>query len=182
MSKTHVIDGKTFVEVERKAKVGEKVIIVKAWDSGGMYANGSIITAEKIDDRGIYSEQVCTGEEGSNCGGFIADREYRVLKPVDQAPKSTEDLIANLVRRVAALESQLRDTQNNVERQGVEISANDHAIDELSHRLNHVEADVELNEEDIRKIGAGVQAQQSGAKLLAEAFEALAKYERSVGR
>ena len=89
-----------------------------------------------------------------NVDGLITHSEYRVLVPQEGAPQSIADLIANLIHRVAALESQLRDTQANVERQGVEIA----------------------------NIEAATKSPQSGAKWLADAFEALAKYERSVGR
>lgn len=175
-AKTHVIDGKTYVEVERKAKVGDLIV----YNYNGI-SESTPRKVTEVDETVARFNVYCCCEDREEVSGYT-HAAYRVLEPVDQAPESIVDIIANLIRRVASLESQLRDTQANVERQGVEISANEHAIDELSHRMNHVEADVELNEEDIRKIGAGVQAPQSGATLLADAFEALAKYERSVGR
>lgn len=157
-AKTHVIDGKTFVEVSRKARVGEKVVAVKY--VGQSTKPGDILTCVCNDE---YDDGSIDAETSDGYVKFFDSDidEYRVLVPQDQAPTSTDDLIANLIRRVAALErandsleSQLRDTQNNVERQGVEIA----------------------------NIEAATKAPQSGAKLLAEAFEALAKYERSVGR
>lgn len=55
------------------------------------------------------------------------------------------DLVANLSRRVASLERQLATTQNNVERQGVEIEAAKHVASEaLEQALT--------NEEDIRML------------------------------
>lgn len=141
------VDGKRFRLVERKANVGEKVVVIE--EGTHVYSAGDIteiIVVNEGNDRQT--------RRGNSEMGWLYDYEYRVLEPVDQAPQSTEDLIANLVRRVASLESQLRDTQNNVERQGVEIA----------------------------NLEAATKAPQSGAKLLAEAFEALAKYERSVGR
>ncbi|MFE5278593.1 hypothetical protein, partial [Bacillus cereus] len=48
-------------------------------------------------------------------------------------------LLANLARRVTSLESQLRDTQGNVEKLSEELEAVRYGNDELYGRLAHVE-------------------------------------------
>jgi hypothetical protein len=149
----HVIDGKTFVEVERPAKVGDKILITDAQHTGGSYMNGSILSVTRLNSgTGVFCDEIAND---CNYGGQVDADEYVVLaEVVEESAPSNADIIANLIRRVHSLEQQLRDTQNNVERQGVEIA----------------------------NIEAVTKAPQSGAKLLADAFEALAKYERSVGR
>jgi hypothetical protein len=116
-AKTHVIDGVTYVEVDRKAEVGDKVLIVNAEFSYGMYRNGDLITVERMDDTGIYNKSIaCVGTGGSNSSGCIYHEEYLVLEPLENesSPQIT-DLIANLANRVHSLEQQLRDTQRNLE-------------------------------------------------------------------
>jgi hypothetical protein len=51
MTRTHVIDGVTFVEVDRKAEVGEKVIIIDNTSCG--FSEGYIGTVSAM----IYGEQ-----------------------------------------------------------------------------------------------------------------------------
>jgi uncharacterized protein YkuJ len=174
-AKTHVIDGKTYVEVSRKARVGEKVIIVNAQDGNDDgYENGAVFTVSSTRGRWDLTHV-------ENDAITLYDEEYLVLEPVDQAPESLADIIANLVRRVASLErrlesaeSQLRDTQNNLERQGVEIA-------EVSHLAKSNEADIrDLDERTQPKdkpyfttykprfYGSGVKGTDDLAKRIAE--------------
>jgi predicted RNase H-like nuclease (RuvC/YqgF family) len=158
MSKTHgtnvhTIDGKTYVEVERKAVVGEKVIVVNAEHTCGKYKNGDVFEVQRLEDIGIENDAVIAAD---NSDGIIYHEEYCVLEPVADAdeqpveatandPRSMFDLLANLARRVNSLErqveslsTQLKDTQGNVERQGVEIA--------------ELEKLTDSNEEDIREL------------------------------
>jgi hypothetical protein len=124
MGNTYVMDGKNYVEVERKAKVGDKVLIVNAEFSYGMYHNGDLITVESTDDTGIYNKSIaCVGEDGYNSSGCIYHEEYRVLEPLEtEARPDVIDLLANLARRVASLEQQLISTQTNVEKLAEELA------------------------------------------------------------
>lgn len=164
--KTHVIDCKTFVEVERPAKVGEKVIVVESELLLGEDHYGNIYTTTKIEGNLIDTD----GRWNDGSALNLDHHEYRVLVPQEEAPESTDDIIANLVRRVASLErrlesaeSQLRDTQNNVERQGVEIA-------EVTHLAKS-------NEADIRTLDERTQPKLTPAedKALDAFAEALAK-------
>jgi hypothetical protein len=109
MANTYVMDGKEYVEVERKAKAGETVIIVDADDlNGDGYANGNtFIIGQPIEG----SDLVDTIDNIT-----LFDAEYRVLEPVaDSISQDVTDLLANLARRVHSLENQLAATQRNIE-------------------------------------------------------------------
>ncbi|MEI2356077.1 hypothetical protein [Mesobacillus zeae] len=115
--------------VERKAEVGEKVLDL---------SDGEILEINNIrgDGRRLYDESAPIWEE-----------EYRVLIPVNFEPAEPtpdiHDILANLAARVHDLESQLRDTQGNVERQGAEIETVKHLA--------------KSNEEDIRLLDERTQ-------------------------
>jgi hypothetical protein len=124
MGKTHVIDGKTYVEVGRKAEVGDKVLIVDAGHTGGKYENGNVIDVHRLDSYGIVNYDIKSDEYNEE--GIILRREYRVLEPLStvdssQASEQVIEMLANLARRVKSLERQLADTQRNVERQAEEL-------------------------------------------------------------
>jgi hypothetical protein len=126
MTKIHEIDGKKYVEVERKANVGDKIIVVKEESSCGHYRDGDVLT---VSDANRWP----TADSGSGISVkefamALYHSEYRVLEPVEEeAHPDVTDLIANLAqrlsaseRRVASLENQLADTQRNIERLGYE--------------------------------------------------------------
>jgi hypothetical protein len=131
MEKTHVIDGLTYVEVKRSAKIGEKIIIVSG---SGWYRNevGSVFKVIDGADYGferfpdcersaIYVEHEDNRHDESI--NFVSFGNYRVLEPlVNEASLSITDLLANLARRVHSLEQQLRDTQGNVEKLAEELA------------------------------------------------------------
>lgn len=118
------IDGERYRMVDRKAKAGEKVIIVKAKWAFGKYENGSVVVAEDVDELGIYNDGV--KDVKRNEEGLIAHEEYRVLEPAIQAERlepvlSTSDLIANLAKRVVELERRLSDINAEVNRESTEL-------------------------------------------------------------
>jgi hypothetical protein len=119
-AKTHVIDGKKYVEVERDACVGDYVILK---------SNG-VIT--KAIDRGTFGIFYREGKPG------ILDNGYYVLEPLEETPDIT-DLLANLARRVASLEQQLRDTQGNVEKLAEELENANHRIRKHANMFGIVE-------------------------------------------
>jgi NAD-specific glutamate dehydrogenase len=112
MSKTHVIDGVTYVEVSRKANVGDRIIYTE--DSSEIGVNfGDIFLANYIDEDGYVQARY----------GAINPINYRVLEPLEsEAIPDVTDILANLARRVASLEQQLRDTQSNVEKLAEELA------------------------------------------------------------
>lgn len=153
MAKTHTIDGKTYVEVERKAEVGEKVFVLSHADTDRKNI-GEIYTVTYSEAGDTLIEVDGTFDDGSTLNLF--GHEYRVLEPVAGAntpespleltandirwqPDKVIDLLANLARRVSSLERQVADTQNNVVRHGEELEAVRYGNDELYLRLKGVE-------------------------------------------
>jgi hypothetical protein len=122
MGNTYVMDGKNYVEVERKARVGDKVLIVNANKSYGKYDNGSVVRVDRVSSIGIESNSARTVED-SNSEGFIHKREYVVLEPLEsEETPSVTDLLANLARRASSLEQQLSATQANTEKLAEELA------------------------------------------------------------
>lgn len=99
------IDGSRFRLVDRKAEVGERVIVVNeaypdSFDET-KYRNGYVFEAKNVDSDDILALK------GTDTR--LYHTEYRVLEPVETSPQNTDDrdtlsLIANLARRVAELE------------------------------------------------------------------------------
>jgi hypothetical protein len=163
MRKTYVIDGIKYVVVEREAEVGDYVVIVDAWLSHSKYANGDIIEVQRAFEDGIENDLV---KAVDNESGYITSREYVVIEPLDiDETQDQTDILANLARRVASLEQQLRDTQRNLETFAEQTESNTKDIRTLDERTNEF-----------------TTTSKSGAKLLAESFDALARYEKSVRR
>ncbi|MGR6115827.1 hypothetical protein ACTHHL_04450 [Aeribacillus composti] len=127
------IDGVRYRMVGRNAKVGEKVIVVEA-NGSLVYRNvGEVVEIIKTDGSsfGGLLNPHDFGEKGA-----IYHFQYLVLEPIDdESPKTTEDLIANLARRVAELEKRVKiiDVYN----------------DELIDRMNDAEEKIERALDDI---------------------------------
>lgn len=82
-----------YVEVDRKAEVGEKIVIVDKNDPGDVYENGAIFTVDR-DFPGKKHVESAAARCGGNLHGFILREEYRVLEPTDivhiDGPDGTE--------------------------------------------------------------------------------------------
>jgi len=103
--KVHEIDGKQYVEVDRKAEVGDKIV--------------SLVTLIDIHEGGIY-EVTFIGEDGDP--HFIDDvghgwhmngiEQYRVLEPVEPT-KSIVDILANLSQKIVELEKRIVELESD---------------------------------------------------------------------
>jgi predicted RNA-binding protein len=94
------IDGERYKMVEREAKVGEKIIVVRPNEGLGNDKEAGIV--------GIVSSLYSAGDVGVKDFGFVLGTEYRVLVPVESAedePKPADpiDVIASLAQEVASL-------------------------------------------------------------------------------
>lgn len=168
------IDGERYRMVDRKAKVGEKVIIVEAEWAFGKYENGSVVVAEDVDEEGIYNDDV--KEVKRNEEGFIAHEEYRVLEPAIQAERvepmlTTSDLIANLAKRVVELERRLSDMNADVNEVNERIDRLAYTCEQstvsIARDVERIDTDVErLKQPATVTIDASVLA-----KLIAKAVE-----------
>jgi hypothetical protein len=137
MGKTRVIDGVTYVEVERKAEVGERVI-----DK----SDGEI--AEVLDLITSTNSTYRFGVKIRDNGVWIDDSEYYVLEPLTSNPDIT-DILANLARRVSSLEQQLSSTQSNVEKLAEELANTKHRVSKHATMFGIVEERVGMLTDDI---------------------------------
>jgi hypothetical protein len=132
MRKTHVIDGKKYVEVGRKAEVGDYVLVTEFSNEIVREIrkvvrlsrfNGDFYLDEPIDEETYFDNN---------------DDRYRTVKPVESEEccdnTKVTDLLANLARRVSSLEQQLRDTQRNLETFAEQTESNSEDIRTLDAR------------------------------------------------
>ncbi|MGE7271400.1 hypothetical protein ACQKK5_08070 [Brevibacillus panacihumi] len=75
------INGVQYNEVKRVAKVGEKVKVVNAWLTGGLYSNGDVFTAKYVDGTLSVKEH----------DRALSHDEYVVLEPVATADTIVHD-------------------------------------------------------------------------------------------
>jgi hypothetical protein len=142
--------------VDRKAKVGEKVIIVETHPCLVYTELGEIVEIIETD--------------GDTCGGMFKPHDigekgavyhfqYRVLEPVEPAqadsdlvtaeegdPKSIIDLLANLAHRLTTLEQQVARRVTELEKRVIAI---DEHNDVLIDRINDAEEKIEMILDDI---------------------------------
>ncbi len=69
-----------------------------------------------------------------------------------EAPKSTDDIIANLVARVAQLERELTDSKRDIETWAQEVETLRYTNTELYSRLGHVEQDTDDLDEKVEMV------------------------------
>lgn len=90
MTKIHVLADeklggimREYVEVDRKAEVGEKIVIVDKNDPDDVYENGDILTVDR--EFNTVCDHVESGEARSvdNIHGVLLREEYHVLEPTD---------------------------------------------------------------------------------------------------
>lgn len=71
-----------YMEIDRKAEVGEKIVIVEKADCDDWYENGAIFTVNR-DRPGKSHVESDAARCGDNVNGFILREEYHVLEPTD---------------------------------------------------------------------------------------------------
>ncbi|MCY1105839.1 hypothetical protein [Shouchella clausii] len=112
MAKTHVIDGVTYKEVERRAQVGELVIN----PNDGIPTKVTAVSDNSVDVEGYLT--VDEDEIGVDSVVGILHGYYRVLEPIDPPQKTTTDelleITANLTRRVFDLERENKRLRDDV--------------------------------------------------------------------
>ncbi|KIN36473.1 hypothetical protein [Bacillus subtilis] len=72
-----------YVEVDRKAEVGEKIVIVEKADCEEGYKNGDVFTVDREYRPADGDVESDGASSDSNCDGLIYREEYRVLEPTD---------------------------------------------------------------------------------------------------
>lgn len=154
-----VIDGKRYRMVERKAEVGEMVIVTNAENTFGKYDNGSVLVAEETGGKGIYNGDVATEECGGNHTGLIAHDEYRVLvllEDVDEseASPSVVDMLSNLALRLTQLERKVNELADRQSFRHHEIESVHDRIDRLAHTCEQSDTQIAR---DVERIDAEVE-------------------------
>ena len=180
------IDGTRYRLVDRKAKVGEKVIIVETHPSLVYTELGEIVEIIETD--------------GDTCGGMFKPHDigekgavyhfqYRVLEPVEPAeaksdlegddvltvdetevPKSVIDLLANLAWRVTELERKLGETNKSQESSETHIFDVIHRIqneiDGMYDKYREVDDKIEMILDDIVTLDERTQPLVALAKAM----------------
>ncbi|MGY5350425.1 hypothetical protein [Bacillus subtilis] len=89
-AKIHVLADETlggikreYIEVDRKAEVGEKIVIVEKDDCEEGYKNGDIFTVDREYRPADGDVESDGASSDSNCDGLIYREEYHVLEPTD---------------------------------------------------------------------------------------------------
>lgn len=115
--------------INRRAEVGELIVIVDAAEEYNAYEDGSVFIVEDVDDSGIYNK---LAGRGLNPNGHIYHTEYNVLEPKldhgEESTSNTVDLIVNLSQTVAS----------------------------LATRINYLETQVSANTDNVRTFGEDV--------------------------
>lgn len=171
--------------VDRKAKVGDKIIIVKNLEYHDWFKIGEIAIVEEVDNNGNvfadFNENKRVYDDGKWC---VGRNYYRVLEPVEpaeegddvltvdesEASKSVIDLLANLARRVTELERQQKENREYIIKAFESISGKDdewtveervamleRTFTEYMRRVNTIEADIEELNTDLAAIEENVE-------------------------
>jgi hypothetical protein len=167
MIEKHIIDGVNYVEVNRKAEVGDKVLIKHAWITYGKYANGSVLKVDRLHPYGIESDSVGTP---GNRNGAVAEKEYVVIEPADKTKASPDihELLAHLARKVVSIEHQLTDTQRNVERQVQEL-------EQLKYLTQSNQEDIVLLDEHLVAVDERTQPKYADAVTFESFLDSIAE-------
>lgn len=111
--KVHLIDGKRYGEVERRAKVGDNIVITKLVNGGeASFTIGNIYKVISNE----YDSFLDVIDDDGDLAGILHD-EYHVLEPIDSEeelvtasadnPDQIIELLGNLARRVTELEQRV---------------------------------------------------------------------------
>jgi hypothetical protein len=161
-SNRHVIDGVTYVEVSREAKVGDK--IYSDWSN-------EIYTVEDVTENlAVITKE---GQLGHLSGFYHGT--YGVIEPLStvdttQASPAVIDMFTALSRKIVSLETQLRDTQNNLEKQAIELENARHRIAKHADRFAAVEDKVEMLIDDTCELDERSQVLNAINKYYAEVY------------
>jgi hypothetical protein len=121
------IDGARYRIVDRKAKEGDKIIIVKGFEYHDWFKIGETAIVEEVDNIGNVYADFNENKRGEWC---VGRNYYRVLEPVEpaeegddvltvdetEASKSVLDLLANLAQRVTELERKFENLESRQKR------------------------------------------------------------------
>lgn len=165
MAKTHVIDGVTYVETNRKVEVGDK--IYSDW-SGKIYTVEDVTEIMAVITKPGQLEHLTGFYHGTYDVLEPAETETSPAVEVEGLSPSAIDLLVNLARRVNSLETQLRSTQRNLETTAEELANARHRIRKHEDRFAAVEDKVEMLTDDIVTLDSRSQVLNAINKYYAE--------------
>jgi hypothetical protein len=132
MSGVHFVDGRYYVEVKRSANIGDYVT-----------KDGILRTVTRINEEwdSVEFDSYVDEDDDYVCGW--GSGTYKTLEPLEsEETLGITDLLANLARRVNSLEQQLRDTQNNVERQAEGLENTKHRVSKHAEMVGMLTDDI----------------------------------------
>lgn len=160
------IDGTVYRMVDRKAAVGEKVLITNAMDhNGNGYSNGAVYVTGRVT---LAFDELTETEENIT----LYNEEYVVLEPVeltqsadlslDEAdvrnnPRQVINLIANMAGRLSKLEVKVALTDDRVSRLG---TANQQAYDIVSRNVETWAQEIEAIKARMGDAGRALTAEE----------------------
>ncbi|MEG7333252.1 hypothetical protein [Bacillus sp. 0102A] len=169
-----------YVEVDRKAEVDEKIVIVAKNDCEEGYKNGDVFTVDRkycpvdgdVESDGASSDR--------NCSGLIYREEYRVLVPVETAaadepqPADLIDVVSSLATRVADLERENKKLHAALDEDLKIRSENTRRYLALQDEIDTLHKDNRTLGEELARVTKQVgEKTQTNVDALAEAFAAL---------
>jgi hypothetical protein len=142
------VDGKRYRMVNRKANVGEKVIITKGHPTL-VYKDVGEIVEILATISGTFDGMIKPHDFGEK--GAVYHFQYRVLEPIEPSD-SQLDIIARLTRKVAQLERENTDIKRDIER--------------LKRKLDDARYDIEMVIDDIVTLDERTQPEELAKKLV----------------
>jgi len=171
------VEGARYKLVDRKAEVGEKVVITKAYtafEGNGEYRSGGVYTVTEAGDDAVYTNGKFL--DGSQINLFRSTNEYHVLEPVDaddptvevnasQASPEVIEMLGNLALRITELER-----------------TNKRLLDEKLARIEDELDTLHANQKRMAEELENTKAQADNDTVVAELARLLARESRKVGR
>jgi hypothetical protein len=171
------VEGQRYRLVERKASVGEKVLVVNPVVTAGRYKKGDVLTVvEYQQESSDYDEGIRVNFDGFN-GFFLYSTEFRVVEPVaegwvEKAARKHRHVMESLKEAEGAPELTESDVRNNP-RQVIDLIGN------LALRLTELERQTEDNlealEEHALRISGLADANEQAVTTVARNVETWAQ-------
>lgn len=183
-------NGRRYKLVDRKAEVGEKVIIVNANRSYGKYENGDIIEAQRrCYDMGIENDIAIAK---NNTTGYIKDNEYLVLEPVEseqteivtvdesQASPEVIEMLGNLAQRIVKLEAELDEYRALGLKERLEDGSS--LFKRIYEEIDTLHSNQKRMAEELANLAAASNSQEDSAEVIVELAKLLVEKVREGGR
>ena len=155
MAEKRVINGQEYIEINRKAEIGDIVININDVHCGASYIEVTYVR----DDGTLYVMNASNDDDWTRY--YVCDRKYRVLEPVAPA-KSVEDMLVHLSQEVVDLKkanTELAYTVAKLERK----------VDRLEEALEKTDGKAEMLIDDVVMLDERTQPlTDDGAKEFAE--------------